>query len=104
MADGSPGEDVVIELEEAYRQLAERRGSEPVRPRPADLRHGVGAGVDVYGYDDCARVLRDPRTFSSRVHSDFIDRAMGRTILSMDDPEHKRNRDLVADVFQQRAL
>jgi cytochrome P450 len=88
--------------DELYRELAERRRTTPVRRRSeAPIS---GDGVTLYRYDDCARVLRDPRTFSSSAYENGLDLVMGRTIISMDEPEHKRHRDLVAHAFHQRAL
>jgi cytochrome P450 len=98
------GIEGVTDLEDIHRLFSERRRSAPIRPRPANPLSGIGAGFDVYRYEDCARVLRDPQTFSSAHYAAVMDMLFGRTILSMDDPEHKRYRDLVAHVFQQRAL
>jgi cytochrome P450 len=92
-----------VRLDEAvYRQFAERRRMAPVWPR--SLAPGTGDGFTLYRYQDCARVLREPRTFSSRAYEHGIDMVMGRTILSMDDPDHKLHRDLVAHAFRQTAL
>src|SRR5262249_36067772 len=82
--------------------FAERRRSRPVWPQ--SLAPGTGDGVTLYRFDDCARILRDPQTFSSRGYEQGVDLVMGRTILSMDDPEHKSHRDLVAPAFHQRVL
>lgn len=98
------GIEGVTDLEDVHRLFASRRRSEPVRPRPPSPLTAIGAGFDVYRYEDCARVLRDPQTFSSAHYAQTTDLLFGRTILSMDDPEHKRYRDLVSHVFQQRAL
>jgi cytochrome P450 len=87
------------DIEDLYREFAERRRSSPVLPGP-----GAGDGFTVYRYEDCARVLRDPQTFSSAAYSEGVDLVFGKTILSMDDPEHKNHRDLVAHAFRQRAL
>jgi cytochrome P450 len=98
------GIEGVTDLEDVHRLLAERRRSTPVRLRLVNPQAGMGPGFDVYRYEDCARVLRDPQTFSSSHYAAITDQLFGRTILSMDDPEHKRYRDLVSHVFQQRAL
>ena len=88
---------MTTELEDVYQVLAGRRAEAPVRARPAGQAVGMGAGFDVYGYDECARVLREPRTFSSAAsYEENANRVFGRTIIGMDDPEHKRHRDLVA--------
>ena len=88
--------------ESQHRLFAERRRSRPVWPQ--SMAPGTGDGVTLYRFEDCARVLRNPQTFSSRGYEQGIDLVMGRTILSMDDPEHKSHRDLVAPAFHQRAL
>jgi cytochrome P450 len=90
--------------------------------RLATLRreHGVvegdavpdaGAGTDdggrrfaVLRYDDCARVLRDNVTFSSRVYERVMGPVMGHTILEMDEPEHGRFRRLAGHAFRHKAL
>jgi cytochrome P450 len=96
---------VVIELEDVYQLLAQLRAGTAVQPRPAIPEMNLAAGFDVYSYEECARVLREPRTFSSAAaYADNATRIFGLTIIGMDDPEHKRHRDLVADIFQQRAL
>jgi cytochrome P450 len=61
---------------------------------------------NVYGFEDAARVLRDPETFSS---AHIIDLIMGpvmgeHIILGMDDPQHRRYRALVSTAFRQKVL
>jgi cytochrome P450 len=98
------GPDDTADLEDVYRLFVERRRSEPVKPASITMGLNTADGVILYTYDDCARVLRDPQTFSSRGYAETVDLVFGRTIIGMDDPEHKRNRDLVAHAFQQRTL
>lgn len=90
------------ELEDQHGAYAERRRSTPVMT--VSDAPGTGEGVTLYRYEDCARVFREPGIFSSSAHEHGIDIVMGRTILSMDDPDHKSHRDLVAHAFRQRAL
>jgi cytochrome P450 len=90
------------ELEDQHEVYAERRRTAPVVT--VSDAPGTGEGVTLYRYEDCARVLRDPATFSSGAYEQGIDVVTGRTILSMDDPDHKSHRDLVAHAFRQRAL
>src|SRR5947209_8040118 len=105
MASIRGGSTVIIELEDVYQYLAGCRAQASVQARAATPEAGLPAGFDVFGYEECARVLREPRTFSSsQAYADNATRVFGRTIIGMDDPEHKRHRDLVADIFQQRAL
>jgi len=58
----------------------------------------------VLRYDDCARVLRDNTTFSSRVYEGIMGPVMGHTILEMDEPEHRRFRSLAGHAFRQKTL
>jgi cytochrome P450 len=66
-----------------------------------------GDGVEQFAilrYDDCARVLRDNVTFSSRVYEGIMGPLMGHTILEMDEPEHRRHRNLTGQAFRQKTL
>jgi cytochrome P450 len=49
-------------------------------------------------------VLRDNATFSSTVYTEIMGPVMGRTILEMDEPEHKRHRNLAGHAFRQKTL
>jgi cytochrome P450 len=68
--------------------------SDPSRPPPAT----------VFGFDEVVQVLRDAETYSSIVYEDVMGIVMGRTILQMDEPEHKKVRDLVASSFRSKML
>ena len=57
-----------------------------------------------YRYDDCSRILRDPKTFTSTGYDATIGMVMGHVILGMDDPEHRSHRNLVAHAFREKAL
>lgn len=60
---------------------------------------------EVYRYDDVAAVLRDNETFSSASIRDGMSIVMGPYVLvGMDEPEHKRLRDLVAVPFRPKSL
>ena len=67
-------------------------------------------GIDVepgwiaYRYDDCSRILRDAKTFTSTGYDVTIGMVMGHMILGMDDPEHRSHRNLVAHAFREKAL
>jgi cytochrome P450 len=93
-----------------YPEFAERRRHEPVwfgtLLNTDVLPEGLDSPRDcvVFRYEDCARILRDPKTFTSTGYNDTIGQVMGRTMLGMDDPEHRANRNLVAPVFRERAL
>jgi cytochrome P450 len=60
--------------------------------------------VAVLRYDDCNHVLRDNATFSSTVYIEMMGPVMGHTILEMDEPEHKRHRNLAGHAFRQKTL
>ncbi|MEY2434283.1 MAG: hypothetical protein QOC92_4008 [Acidimicrobiaceae bacterium] len=67
----------------------------------------AGDGTPRYAvlrYEDCARVLRDNTTFSSRVYENIMGPVMGHTILEMDEPEHRRFRSLAGHAFRQKTL
>ncbi len=90
--------------------LAEKRHRAPVSKGltiPADaLPEGfdVEPGWIAYRYDDCSRILRDAKTFTSTAYDSTIGMVMGHMILGMDDPEHREHRNLVAHAFREKAL
>ena len=49
-------------------------------------------------------VLRDDTTFTSDVYVDLMGPVMGRTILEMEEPEHRRIRNLAGHAFRQKTL
>jgi cytochrome P450 len=67
-------------------------------------------GIDVepgwiaFRYDDCSRILRDAKTFTSTGYDSTIGMVMGHMILGMDDPEHRGHRNLVAHAFREKSL
>ncbi len=67
-------------------------------------------GIDVepgwiaYRYEDCSRILRDAKTFTSTAYDASIGMVMGHMILGMDDPEHRTHRNLVANAFREKSL
>ena len=64
----------------------------------------VEPGWIAYRYDDCSRILRDAKTFTSTGYDVTIGMVMGHMILGMDDPEHRSHRNLVAHAFREKAL
>ncbi len=91
-----------------FRQLARES---PVHRGPIDLgegeEHWNPSGpppITVFGFDEVVQVLRDNETYSSCVYEDVMGTVMGRTILQMDEPEHKAIRDLVASSFRSKML
>ncbi len=99
-------------IRDPYPQLHELRRQSPVHTGPIDLGDGVDhfhdpakpPPVTVLGFDEVVQVLRDHETYSSRVYADVTEVVMGRTILQMDEPEHRKVRDLVASSFRSKML
>src|SRR5580693_5390598 len=93
-----------------YPDLAEKRRGAPVSKgftMPPDvLPEGIEVepGWIAYRYDDCSRILRDAKTFTSTGYDVTIGMVMGHMILGMDDPEHRSHRNLVAHAFREKAL
>ena len=87
-------------IRDPYPALHELRRSRPVHTGPIDLGEGAEiadptkpAPVTVFGFDEVVQVLRDNETYSSTVYEDVMGMVMGRTILQMDEPEHRSIRD-----------
>jgi cytochrome P450 len=64
----------------------------------------VEPGWIAFRYDDCSRILRDAKTFTSTGYDSTIGMVMGHMILGMDDPEHRGHRNLVAHAFREKSL
>jgi cytochrome P450 len=98
-------------IRDPYPRMHELRRESPVHVGPIDL----GAGADepdpsrplpatVFGYDEVCQVLRDPDTYSSTVYEGVMGAVMGRTILQMDEPDHRIHRALVSPTFRSKML
>ena len=91
-------------------ELARKRRDEPVSKgltiSPDVLPEGYSPEPEwiAYRYDDCSRILRDPKAFTSTGYDSTIGTVMGHVILGMDDPEHRTHRNLVAHAFREKAL
>ena len=98
------------EVRDPYPWFAEKRRDEPVWfgtfLTSAMLPGGLEPREDwmVFRYEDCSRVLRAAGTFSSTGYADTIGLVFGRTMLEMDDPEHRAHRNLVAHAFREQSL
>jgi len=68
-------------------------------PMTTGLNAVPGPPFSVFGYDEVREVLRDGETFSSSAYADAIGQVLGRTILEMDEPEHRRYRRLISAAF-----
>ena len=93
-----------------YPDLKAKRRDAPVQKgltmNPDSLPEGIEVepGWIAYRYDDCSRILRDAKTFTSTGYDVTIGMVMGHMILGMDDPEHRGHRNLVAHAFREKAL
>ena len=93
-----------------YPSLAVKRRDTPVRKDMAISPENLPEGIDVepgwmaFRYEDCSRILRDAKTFTSTGYDVTIGMVMGHMILGMDDPEHRTHRNLVAHAFREKAL
>lgn len=100
-------------VRDPYPVLHELRRRSPVHTGPLDFGTGGRiAGTDptkpplvtVLGFEEVVQVLRDDETFSSVVYEEVVGMVMGRTILQMDEPEHRMVRALVAPSFRSKVL
>ncbi len=101
---------VAGDVRDPYPLMAAYLAQSPVQRGAIDL--GAGASetfgpiipVSVFGFDECVQVLRDNETFSSTVYEGVMGMVMGRTILQMDEPEHRMQRALVSPAFRSKML
>jgi cytochrome P450 len=95
---------------EPWPELAAKRRDAPVSKGLTLPLDALPEGFDVepgwiaYRYDDCSRILRDAKTFTSTGYDTTIGMVMGHMILGMDDPEHRDHRNLVAHAFREKSL
>ncbi len=98
-------------IRDPYPRMAELRGQSPVHVGPVDLGDGADEvdpnkpqPVTVFGFDEAVQVLKDNETYSSTVYEGIMGAVMGRTILQMDEPEHRLHRALVSPTFRSKVL
>jgi cytochrome P450 len=98
-------------IRDPYPRIHELRRRSPVHTGPIDLGEGAEIAdpnrpspVTVFGFDEVVQVLRDNETYSSIVYEGIMGMVMGRTILQMDEPEHRMARALVAPSFRSKML
>ena len=93
-----------------YPDLVAKRRDTPVEMGLTMSIESLPEGIEVepgwiaYRYDDCSRILRDAKSFTSTGYDVTIGMVMGHMILGMDDPEHRSHRNLVAHAFREKAL
>ena len=98
------------DVRDPYPDFADKRRNHPVWRGSFMNRDLVPDGIEVgddwivFRYDDCSRILRDAKTFSSVGYDATIGMVMGHMILGMDEPEHRQKRNLVAEAFRERSL
>ena len=82
--------------------LAEIVGAPPV----ADTEDLIGTGPRFVAltFDTVTAVLRDAATWSSAAYADFLEPVAGRALILMDEPEHRRYRNLVQQAFTPAAI
>ena len=101
---------VAGQVRDPYPQYHELLAQSPVHLGPIDFGDEVPPmpreipPVTVFGFDECVQVLKDNETYSSRIYESVIGMVMGRTILQMDEPEHRMQRALVAPAFRSKML
>ncbi len=98
-------------IRDPYPRMHELCRQSPVHVGVVDLGDGeelpdVGhpLPVTVFGYDEVVQVLRDNETYSSTVYEGVMGLVMGRTILQMDEPDHRLHRALVSPTFRSKIL
>lgn len=95
------------DLRNPYPDFAERRARTPVWAGnlidATILPEGMAVGESwtAFRFDDCSRILRSAKAFSSTGYDETIGMVMGHMILGMDDPEHRIHRNLVAHAFRE---
>ncbi len=107
-------EDVVSgNIRDPYPRFAELRRQAPVHAGPIDLGEevpepepdtGKPPAITVFGFDEAVEVLRDNETYSSTIYAGVMGEVMGRTILQMDEPEHRIQRALVSPSLRSKVL
>jgi cytochrome P450 len=99
-------------IRDPYPRMRELRLQSPVHVGPVDLGDEEPIPLDpsaippvtVFGFDEVVQVLRDNETYSSSVYEGVMGTVMGRTILQMDEPEHRMSRALVSQSFRSKVL
>jgi cytochrome P450 len=98
-------------IRDPYPRMHELRRLASVHSGPVDLGDGLNAAdpqkpppITVFGFDEVVQVLRDNETYSSGIYESVMGEVMGRTILQMDEPEHRISRALVSTSFRSKVL
>jgi cytochrome P450 len=91
-----------------YPDLAALRAEAPVHPGLPHLGFADedlgGPTFTAYGYDAVQAVLGDGHTYSSAGYGETMGVVMGRSILEMDEPEHRAYRSILQQAFTRGAM
>ena len=101
-------------VRDPYPTFQKLRRECPVQPLTTHEMFGIGLQLPrpddappiftVLSHETVSEVLRDGERFSSKVYEQTMGLVMGRTILQMDEPAHRRYRGLVQKAFTKKAL
>ncbi len=101
-------------VRDPYPTFQKLRRECPVQPLTTHEMFGIGLQLPrpddappiftVLSHETVSEVLRDGERFSSKAYEHTMGLVMGRTILQMDEPEHRRYRALVQKAFTMKAL
>lgn len=97
---------VAGDVRDPYPRFVEKRKHTPVE-RVTDTLWGdiERDAYWVYTYNDVSKAFRDNQTYSSISIREMMGLYMGPDIIvGLDEPEHKRHRNLVAQAFRQKSL
>src|SRR5579863_850952 len=98
------------DIRDPYPDLADKRKQTPILKGSMSGNDIALPGMDeseswtAFRFEDCSRILRSAKIFSSTGYDSTIGLVMGHMILGMDDPEHRLHRNLVANAFRERSL
>jgi cytochrome P450 len=102
-------------VSDPYPLYARLRDAAPVHPGAISTLFPVPPAADsfvladrprfsVYSYGACEAVLRDADTFSSTWYEELLTPFAGRTIIGMDEPDHRRMRMLIQPAFSRAEM
>jgi cytochrome P450 len=90
-----------------YPELAQHRMAAPVHGAGIELDGGWdtgGAVFTAYSFDAVQTILGDGETFSSAGYGEVMGVVMGRSILEMDEPEHRTYRSILQQAFTRQEM
>ncbi len=101
------GQFMGSEVRDPYPEFARRRREQPVGVTQVfDMEtFELLDAVALYTFADVDRMFRDNETFSSAPIRELMSPIMGPYVMvGLDEPEHKRHRNLVSQAFRQKSL